>query len=133
MRHNPALAPDRSRASEAEPLGAHLILDLYECDPDLVHDNERLAAGMEQAVRDAGATVVETVFHAFRPGGLSGVIIITESHVSLHTWPEYGYVAVDAFTCGDAELTKRIEENLIVFFGAKRHSSTFMSRGMPRE
>lgn len=122
-----------SRTRDVEPLGAHLILDLYECDLDLVQDNERLAAGMEQAIRDAGATVVETVFHAFRPGGLSGVIIITESHVTVHTWPEHGYVAIDAFTCGDAGLPRRIEENLIAFFGAKRHGSTFMSRGMPRE
>lgn len=127
--------PDLARpgVTEMGPLGTHLILELYDCDRALVHDNARLAVGMEQAVRDAGASVVETVFHEFRPGGLSGVIIITESHVTVHTWPEYGYVAIDAFTCGDAGLTQRIESRLIAFFGAKRHSSTLMNRGLPRE
>lgn len=132
MKH-PVPDLERPGVTNAGPLGLHLILELYDCDPDLMHDNARLAAGMEQAVRDAGATVVETVFHEFRPGGLSGVIIITESHVTLHSWPEHGYVAIDAFTCGDAGLTTRIEKRLIAFFGAKRHSSTLINRGLPRE
>ena len=51
-----------------------------------------------------GATVVSSHFHQFSPYGISGVVIIQESHLTLHTWPEYGYAAVDVFTCGDIDL-----------------------------
>jgi S-adenosylmethionine decarboxylase proenzyme len=56
---------------------------------------------MEEAARRCGATIVEKVFHTFNPHGISGVVVIAESHLAIHTWPEYGYAAVDLFTCGD--------------------------------
>ena len=57
---------------------------------------------METAATEAGATVVEKAFHQFNPHGVSGVVIVAESHLFIHTWPEYGYAAVDIFTCGDS-------------------------------
>ena len=56
---------------------------------------------MTKAAKKSGATVLETVFHLFNPHGISGVVVIAESHLAIHTWPEYGYAAVDLFTCGD--------------------------------
>ena len=57
---------------------------------------------MNEAVRQSGATIVRSVFHRYNPQGVSGVVVIAESHISIHTWPEYGYAAVDFFTCGNA-------------------------------
>jgi S-adenosylmethionine decarboxylase proenzyme len=56
---------------------------------------------MREAARLAGATIVTEAFHLFNPHGVSGVVVIAESHLAIHTWPEYGYAAVDLFTCGD--------------------------------
>jgi S-adenosylmethionine decarboxylase len=82
-------------------LGRHLIAELADCDRDILNDTERLEFHMNEAVRRSGATIVRSVFHRYNPQGVSGVVVIAESHISIHTWPEYGYAAVDFFTCGD--------------------------------
>ena len=68
---------------------------------------------MTEAAKTAGATVVKTVFHHFSPHGISGVVVIAESHLAVHTWPEHGYASIDIFTCGEAALTERIAEHLL--------------------
>ncbi len=82
-------------------LGRHLILELYDCPADLLDDPDRVAHALTQAVHDSGATLVHPFFHQFAPQGVSGIIVISESHFSVHTWPEFGYAAADVFTCGD--------------------------------
>lgn len=124
--------PAALRSRQSGPLGTHLILELYECGADVIGDNDLLSEGLVRAVRKAGATIVDSIFHDFSPGGLSGVIVIAESHVTIHTWPEHRYAAVDAFTCGDPELPKRIERNLIEFLDAKSVKSTYLDRGLPQ-
>ena len=124
--------PAALRSPQSGPLGTHLILELYECRADVIGNNDLLSEGLVRAVRKAGATIVDSIFHDFSPGGLSGVIVIAESHVTIHTWPEHGYAAVDAFTCGDPELPKRIERNLIDFLDAKTVNSTYLDRGLPQ-
>lgn len=86
-------------------LGRHLIVELAECDRNIINDQDLLRQHMEEAVRRSGATIVESVFHRYNPQGVSGLVIIAESHVSLHSWPEYGYAAVDFFTCGTVDPT----------------------------
>jgi S-adenosylmethionine decarboxylase len=81
-------------------LGRHLIVEYSGCDRNLLDDTDRLQKCLSEAVRKSGATIVETVFHRYNPQGVSGVVVIAESHCSIHTWPEYGYAAVDYFTCG---------------------------------
>ena len=83
-----------------QPLGRHLLLELYACDRDRLDDLASLEAALKEAARRSGATIVETVFHRFTPHGVSGVVVVAESHLAIHTWPEYGYAAVDFFTCG---------------------------------
>jgi len=83
-------------------LGRHLIVELADCDRDILNDAEKLEYHMNEAVRQSGATIVRSVFHRYNPQGVSGVVVIAESHISIHTWPEYGYAAVDFFTCGNA-------------------------------
>lgn len=82
-------------------LGRHIIVEYYGCDPEILNDVVRLEETMVNAAKAAEATVINSTFHHFSPFGTSGVVVIQESHLAIHTWPEYGYAAVDLFTCGD--------------------------------
>lgn len=82
-------------------LGRQIVAEFYACDGSLLNDVEVISAALMEAARRAGATIVSQAFHHFSPHGVSGAVIIAESHLSIHTWPEYGYAAVDLFTCGD--------------------------------
>ncbi|SHF97328.1 S-adenosylmethionine decarboxylase [Desulfacinum infernum DSM 9756] len=82
-------------------LGKHLIVELYECDFDLINEVGSVEKILVEAVAISKATIVQPVFHQFSPHGVSGVVVIAESHFTIHTWPEYGYCALDIFTCGD--------------------------------
>ena len=82
-------------------LGKHLILELYGCPAEFLNDPVIIEQSLTAAVVASGATLIKPFFHQFAPQGVSGVIIIAESHFTIHTWPEYNYAAVDVFTCGD--------------------------------
>lgn len=79
----------------------HFLVELFGCDAQLLNDAEALRALLCAAAEAAGARVVAEVFHPFAPHGVTGVVVIEESHLSIHTWPETGYAAVDFYTCGD--------------------------------
>jgi S-adenosylmethionine decarboxylase len=81
-------------------LGKHTLIELHGCDPAALSDVASLRSVMLAAVEQAGGTYVTDVFHHFSPHGVSGVIVIAESHVTIHTWPEHAYAAADVFTCG---------------------------------
>ncbi len=81
-------------------LGRHLLVEFFDCDSQLLNAIGQVEEAMNAAARRAGATIVQSVFHRFEPHGVSGVVVIAESHLAIHTWPEYGYAAVDLFTCG---------------------------------
>jgi len=83
-----------------QSLGTHLIVELYDCDVDFINDSRQVESSLLKAADISGATVVQSMIHEFNPHGISGVIVIEESHFSVHTWPEYGYCALDIFTCG---------------------------------
>jgi len=82
-------------------LGRQLMVEYHGCAPELLNDIEHVRRSMVAAAKATGATVVGELFHRFSPHGVSGVVVIAESHLAIHTWPEYGYAAVDLFTCGD--------------------------------
>lgn len=82
-------------------LGTHIVCELSGCDAAKLTDVEAVREMMQAAARAANATVIETAFHRFQPQGVSGVVVIQESHLSIHTWPETGYAAMDFYTCGD--------------------------------
>ncbi|OQX73725.1 MAG: S-adenosylmethionine decarboxylase proenzyme [Campylobacteraceae bacterium 4484_4] len=82
-------------------LGKHLLAEYYGCDPDAINDIRLVERSMLEAARQAGATVIGSSFHLFEPYGVSGVVVISESHLTIHTWPEHHFAAVDIFTCGD--------------------------------
>ncbi|MDO6391955.1 polyamine aminopropyltransferase [Pontibacter sp. BT731] len=83
-------------------LGRHILVEFYDCSPELMNDVIHIENSMVAAAETAGATVINSTFHHFSPYGVSGVVVIQESHLAIHTWPEYGYAAVDLFTCGDS-------------------------------
>ena len=83
-----------------DTLGRHLLGEFYGCDRDLLDDVEAVTDLLLAAATAVGATVVAHAFHRYEPHGVSGTLLIAESHLSVHTWPEHGYVAVDIFTCG---------------------------------
>lgn len=81
-------------------LGRHILVEYYHCDPELLNEVMAIETAMVAAAKAADATVINSAFHHFSPFGVSGVVVIQESHLAIHTWPEYGYAAVDIFTCG---------------------------------
>jgi spermidine synthase len=87
--------------SMMQVLGRHIVVEFYDCDPEVINDVRLIEQAMVGAAEKANATVISSSFHHFSPFGVSGVVVIQESHLAIHTWPEYGYAAVDVFTCGE--------------------------------
>ena len=81
-------------------LGQHVLAEFFECDPNTLNSLDKVEKYMIDSALECGATIVQKCFHMFNPYGVSGVVIIAESHLAIHTWPELGYAAVDLFTCG---------------------------------
>lgn len=111
-------------------LGNHLIVELYNCQPEAINDVGFVESAMKRAVTVSGATMVQSVFHKFNPHGVSGVIVIEESHFTVHTWPEYGYCAVDIFTCGTEVDYYAALHCLQEQFAAKNLSVSEIKRGI---
>ncbi len=111
-------------------LGKHLLLELKDCNKEMLNDMSFLKSTLLAAASESGATVLGESFHQFNPQGVSGVVVIAESHLCIHTWPEYGYAAVDIFTCGDSVQTGRAAEILISELSAKNHSMVEIQRGI---
>ena len=85
------------------PAGQHLLADLYGSDAFLLTDAAGIDALLRGAAQAAGARILHSHFHTFGPGaGITGVLLLAESHISLHTWPEDGFAAADIFMCGQA-------------------------------
>ena len=111
-------------------LGRHLLLELKDCDRDLLNDLDALRELLRTAAVDCGAEILGDSFHRFSPQGVSGVVIIAESHLFIHTWPEHGYAAVDIFTCGTKVKPEVAAEFLIKKLGSHNHVVIEMQRGI---
>ncbi|MFC1918552.1 adenosylmethionine decarboxylase [Chloroflexota bacterium] len=111
-------------------LGKHLLLELKDCDREVLNDLELLKVMLPAVASEAGATVLGQSFHKFNPQGVSGAVIIAESHLFIHTWPECGYAAVDIFTCGDSVQPAKAARELIKQLRAKSHSILEIQRGI---
>ena len=111
-------------------LGTHLLLDLKDCKSELLDDIEFIKQAMIEAADEAGATIVGETFHKFSPVGVTGIIAIAESHLCIHTWPEYGYAAVDIFTCGEGFKPYRAADLLIESLQCEGPAITEVKRGV---
>jgi len=111
-------------------LGRHLLLELHDCSSEILNNLETVKATLVEAAKRAEATIIDVVFHEFNPFGISGVVVIAESHLSIHTWPEYRYAAVDIFSCGDSLKPAEAAAYLVEQFQANRASCVEVKRGM---
>lgn len=110
-------------------LGKHTFLDLYECDKAILNNIKELENLMLEAAQMANATIIKAHFHQFSPQGISGSVIIAESHFNIHSWPEYAYAAVDLFTCGDTIDEALATRFLVSKLESKRHEVKTILRG----
>ena len=111
-------------------LGKHLLLELKDCNKEVLDDLDFLKSTLLTAASEGGATVLAESFHRFNPHGVSGVVVIAESHLFIHTWPEHGYAAADIFTCGNSVQPGRAAEILIEKLGSRNSSTTNIPRGI---
>ncbi len=112
-----------------ETIGRHVIAELWECEFDKLNDINFIERTFVEAALKSGAEVREVVFHKFAPQGVSGVVIISESHLTIHSFPEHGYASIDVYTCGEIDPTiaaKYIADAL----GSQTREMTEISRGM---
>ena len=105
-------------------------MEREDCNEETLNNLETLKAAMLEAADEAGATIMGESFHRFSPHGISGVVVIAESHLCIHTWPEYGYAAADIFTCGTTVQPEKAAEVLVEKLGARKHSMQEISRGL---
>ncbi len=123
-------------------LGCHIVAEFSHCDADLLTDVDWVRKTMLKAAEVALAEIREEAFHRFEPHGVSGVVVLSESHISIHTWPELGYAAVDIYTCGNhakphlgldylakqlksrSVITSEIDRGTLTATGAFAHSVT---------
>lgn len=114
-------------------LGIHLLVEFGRCNALKLDRMDYLENVMVRAAEVAGATVLKTAFQDFNPQGVSGVVVISESHLTIHTWPEYGYAAVDIFTCGDTVDPWKAAEYLKQEFEAQEMETRDFQRGFPSQ
>jgi len=112
-------------------LGHHLIVEYSGCDQSILDNQPLIEEYLKEAARKSGATIVQSVMHRYNPQGISGVVVIAESHLSIHTWPEYGYAAVDFFTCGESVDPYKAHEYMQKMLKAKMADVRDLNRGMP--
>ncbi|MCD6106767.1 MAG: S-adenosylmethionine decarboxylase proenzyme [Caldisericaceae bacterium] len=111
--------------------GKHILMDVSGCNPEILNNLELLKSILKEAAEYANAIVLDVAFHHFTPQGVSGVVVISESHLSIHTWPEYGYAALDFYTCGDAD-PKTACEYVAEKLSATYIQTTEIKRGMKK-
>ena len=110
-------------------LGHHILLELHDCDVALLNDVQKIKTIMCQAAHKAKATIVTEHFHHFSPYGVSGVVIIQESHLTIHTWPESGYAAIDVFTCNSKLALQEAVQYITEQFNAGNATQHYVHRG----
>lgn len=111
-------------------LGRHILAEIHGCDANVLNDRSAVERIMVEAALKAGAEVREVAFHQFSPQGVSGVVVISESHLAVHTWPEHGYAAVDVFTCGDSVNPWDACNHIVAEFRAQNFTASETLRGV---
>lgn len=121
------------RDGEETSLGSHLLVEMFGCDPETLRQQASVARAMHDAADVSRATIVAESFHEFKPYGVSGAVIIQESHYTIHTWPEHAYAAVDLFYCGGTIHVHQAVKLLNERFRPKRMKFLIVRRGVRSE
>ena len=111
--------------------GKHLLLELYRCDSEKLNDESFLRCKLNRAAKLAKATVLNLISNKFEPQGVTAIALLSESHISIHTWPESNYSAVDIFTCGTNMLPELASQYLIEALKAEEHFLRVIDRNPP--
>ncbi|WP_413678672.1 adenosylmethionine decarboxylase [Prochlorococcus sp. MIT 0916] len=114
-----------------ENISRHCILELYQCDHAKLNDEAFIRTTITTSAKIAGATLINLVTHSFKPQGVTGLALLAESHISIHTWPEIGYAAIDVFTCGDHTMPEKACKLLFKDFLAQHFSFRNIQREIP--
>jgi S-adenosylmethionine decarboxylase len=114
----------------AKTLGLHILADLYGVNPDLIDKVEDIRHLLESAVKVAGLTKISSHYYQFQPHGATGVVLLAESHISIHTWPEHGLATVDVYTCGDPLKAYRSMEYIVSVLEPTRVDEQVFERGL---
>ncbi|MFT7303060.1 MAG: S-adenosylmethionine decarboxylase proenzyme [Akkermansiaceae bacterium] len=113
------------------PHGIHITMECGGCSREILEDAVLLKETMISCAEEGGATVVDSIIHSYNPAGLSGVVVIAESHLAIHTWPTIGYASFDIYTCGRRELAEEIAQRLEEAFEAKETTRKVFERRPP--
>lgn len=113
-----------------ETIGTHYIVEMFGCPEHLLNDRIFVNVAMREAVIASDTELIEGISHQFSPQGVTALGLLSESHISIHTWPEHGYVAVDIFTCGTRANPYNACTHLIKAFQADRHTLNKLTRGI---
>ncbi len=109
----------------------HLLLELYRCDYEKLNDESFLRCTLNRAAKLAKAKVLNLISNKFEPQGVTAIALLAESHISIHTWPESNYSAVDIFTCGQNMMPELASQYLIEAFKAEEHYLRAIERNPP--
>ena len=109
----------------------HLLLELYRCNFQKLNDESFLRCALNRSAKLAKATVLNLISNKFEPQGVTAIALLAESHISIHTWPESNYSAIDIFTCGQNMFPELASQYLIEALKAKEHSLRVIERNPP--
>jgi S-adenosylmethionine decarboxylase len=122
-----------TRPGEEPSLGSHVLIEMFGCEGSMLEAERYVGQAMRDAAIESKATVVEQSFHEFKPWGVSGAVIIQESHYTIHTWPEHRYAAIDLFYCGGNILVHKAVDVLRDRFQPERIKFLVVRRGLQHE
>ena len=112
-----------------EGIGIHCICELYDCPGELLNDETLVKQALKESVDQGLTTLLHEVSHKFHPQGVTALALVAESHVAIHTWPEFGYAAIDVFTCGQRARAEAVCLHLAKALDAGKHTLTKLTRG----
>jgi S-adenosylmethionine decarboxylase proenzyme len=113
-------------------VGLHILMEFSDCSTHVLDDIKALEVSMNEAALASKATIIKSVFHQFSPQGVTGVVVVAESHLAIHTWPEHGYAAVDFFTCNLSMDYTKTYEVLVKKLKSKDHTHNVVKRGFKK-
>ncbi len=119
--------------NEHPTIGHHYIVEASGCNPEIISNVTKVQKILLQAAEISGVTVFSSSFNVFPPNGVSGVVVIAESHISIHTWPEKGYVALDIYTCGGTGDPEEATIWAVEQFGATHYHISELTRGLDED
>ncbi len=113
----------------SEAKGIHYLIDLYDCDEKQIDNQEELKNILKSSIENSGVVVLNEYFYRFSPRGVTGFLLLSASHISIHTWPEKNYLTLDVFTCINKDETKKIVEKILKSLKYKKKRVTSRERG----